>query len=171
MTCFYQQNTRKVRKYEWLHDSYIRVQHLLCWSFCLASWLWESKQMSWRSPCGREFWAASSAEGSPGAKWTTRKWTKRQTLPQASFQMIPQPWSTALDGSIAEKPGKQHADSRNSKITDVFFQAAKNLLHYFNMLVDKWYRPLEWHKHLYLNKLFHRSVKSELGSHRSMVGN
>ena len=107
----------------------------------------------------------------PGAKWTTRQWTKRQTLPQASFQMIPQPWSTALDGSIAEKPGKQHADSRNSKITDVFFQAAKNLLHYFNMLVDKWYRPLEWHKHLYLNKLFHRSVKSELGSHRSMVGN
>ena len=45
----------------------------------------------------------------PGVKWTIRKWTKKQTLPQASVQMISQHWSTALDGSIAEKPGKQHA--------------------------------------------------------------
>ena len=85
-----------------------------------------------------------------GVKWTTRKWTKKQTLPQASFQMIPQPWSTALDGSIAEKPARRQPDSRKSKIIDVFFQATKNLLHYFNMLVDKLYRPLEWHKHFYL---------------------
>lgn len=121
VTCFYQQNTTKVRN--------------SCFAVSSASWLWESKQMSWRSLYGREFWAASVLKGSPS--WSELLGNESRSRPflRQAFRWYPSPGQLPWC-SIAEKPGRQQANSRNSKITDVLFQAAKNLLHYFNMLID-----------------------------------